>query len=172
MAPSLAAQLLQEHDQERRRLARELHSTAAQQLAALQFTLEIPGSPRAEAIKLASECAAEIRRLCYALHPPLLDEMGLVAALTGRLKQIEADLPPSLGRLSPAAEIALYRIIEEALPEISRLRLRRNAKSVILEFDLPRPSRLMRERIKGLNAKLTVKRGSIRLTVPLTSAES
>lgn len=179
---SLAAQLIGDRDRERRDLARGLHANAAQQITALQFNLEVAAnlagqaSPRAakalaDCLSLAGECAVEIRRICYALHPPLLDEIGLTGALRSRadLQKITADLPETLPRLAPEVEIGLFRIIEEALPRITRLRLTHTAKSVKLELDLRSASSMIRERVRGLRGRIATASNSLRITVPLKS---
>jgi len=179
---SLAAQLLQAHDQERRRLARALHNTAAQQLAALQLNLSIVASsaenlPRraaralSESAELATACALEIRNISYSLHPPLLDEMGLVAALRASADAAKVDLIAldSVGRLPPEVEIALSRIVEEVLPRISRLAVKRTAQSITLEFDLRAVSPAIRERVRSLKGRIAAKSAVQRITVPLRS---
>jgi signal transduction histidine kinase len=180
---SLAAQLLEAFDRERRRLARALHSTAAQQAAALQFNLAIVAQselpPRAakalsDSIQLAGECALEIRNISYSLHPPLLDEIGLAAALRActDAAEIDADLPQSTGRLPEHMEIALFRIVEEALPHISRLGLKRGVKTLTLDFDLRAASPAIRERVKYLKGRIAAKSGALRITVPLGSTNA
>lgn len=181
MPPSrLAADLLLARDRERRELSRTLHTNAAQQLAALQFHLDLllqsAGALPANAAEaldscasLASACALEIRRICYALYPPLLDEIGLAQALRSRadLQKIDADIPESLPRLAPDTEIALFRIIEEALPQITKLRLAKNRTSLTVELDLASPSAAIRERVRGFQGKIAAGPGSTRITVPL-----
>ncbi|HLH38189.1 MAG TPA: histidine kinase [Bryobacteraceae bacterium] len=182
-----AAHLLKLHDRERRELCRELHANAAQQIAALQLKLELlmqgnsPLPPKAaqvlaECCSIAGECAREIRRICYSLHPPLLDEMGLAAALRSRpeVRKIAAHLPESLPRLSPEREIAIFRMIEEALPRISRLSLTRKGRSLIVELDLPALPEAIRGRIRGLQGRVTMTPGGVRITLPIqpTAEES
>jgi len=169
---SLAAKLLAERDKERRCLARRLHSTAAQQLAALQFKLDMAArEPKAisDSQALTLDCALEIRRICYELYPPLLDEMGLTAALSSGhlLREIDAHLPKSLGRLPQEIEIGIFRIIEEAAPRISRLKLERKPRSLTLEFDLRAPSPEIGERVKALKGRIAARSGTLRITVPL-----
>src|ERR1700680_639143 len=88
----LSSTLLQFEDDERRRIARQLHDTVGQSLAALQMNLclikDSPASfdPRSfralmNSVALTQTCALEIRNLSYALYPPLLDELGLLPAL-------------------------------------------------------------------------------------------
>lgn len=135
----LSMRLLQAQDEERRRLARELHDSTAQHLAALTLNLAnlrrlTTGiSPQAESLcsdsnMLASQAADEIRNLSYLLHPPLLEATGLIGAVedyaqgfserTGIKMRVEA--PPDFGRLSPEAELALFRVVQESLANVLR----------------------------------------------------
>jgi PAS domain S-box-containing protein len=136
----LSGQLLQVQDDERRRLARELHDGAGQILAALNMNLEslqeaIKGqiAPRmnhrlGESIRLANQVMKETRTLSYLLHPPLLDEAGLRDALHwfvgGFIErsgiQTELEISPNFARLSRELETAIFRIIQESLTNIHR----------------------------------------------------
>jgi PAS domain S-box-containing protein len=133
----LSGRLLRLQDEERRRIARELHDTTAQSLAALAMNLTVVKdsardlSPRArtclsESLGLAEECSREIRTLSYLLHPPLLDEAGLGSALrwfvdgyTQRTGiHVDLEIPPELIRLPGDVELALYRVVQEGLTNI------------------------------------------------------
>jgi PAS domain S-box-containing protein len=133
----LSGRLLLSQDEERRRIARELHDTTAQSLAGLAMNLSVVRdstphlSPRArtclsESLKLAEECSREIRTLAYLLHPPLLEEVGLGSALqwfvdgyTQRTAiDVDLEIPPQLGRLPGDVELALYRVVQEGLTNI------------------------------------------------------
>lgn len=155
----LSGRLLQMQDQERRRIARELHDTTGQNLGALSINLSMllaAGGldPRArealeESIALADASVSEIRAMSYLLHPPLLDEMGLASALraycdgyserTGISVDLEVSAP--LPRLPQAIEITLFRIVQEGLANIHRhsgsrtatLRLQHSSDVVELE---------------------------------------
>ena len=135
----LSGRLLRLQDEERRRIARELHETAAQSLAGLAINLTVVKdsaadlSPRAsaclsESLELAEQCSREIRTLCYLLHPPLVDEAGLAPALrwyTAGFAQrsgieVHFDVSPGFGRLPGEHELTLYRIVQEALTNIHR----------------------------------------------------
>jgi len=136
----LSGQLLQVQDDERRRLARELHDGAGQILAALNMNLEslqeaikdqIPPSLNhrlGESIRLANQVIKETRTLSYLLHPPLLDEAGLREALHwfvgGFIErsgiQTELEISPNFARLPRELEIAIFRIIQESLTNIHR----------------------------------------------------
>ena len=133
----LSGRLLRLQDEERRRIARELHETAAQSLAGLAINLNIVKtsaadlSPRAsaclsESLELAEQCSREIRTLSYLLHPPLVDEAGLAPALrwyTAGFAQrsgieVHVEVSPEFGRLPSDLELTLYRIVQEALTNI------------------------------------------------------
>jgi PAS domain S-box-containing protein len=133
----LSGRLLRLQDQERRRIARELHDSTAQRLGALAMYLsEVKKSapdlsPRArtclsESLELAEECSRETRTLAYLLHPPLLDEVGLGSALrwfvdgyTQRTGiHVDLEMPIQLARLPEDIELALYRVIQEGLTNI------------------------------------------------------
>jgi signal transduction histidine kinase len=134
---NLSARLMTLQDEERRRLARELHDSTAQSLAALEINmsaLEKTGDPT-EAKRLAAESGEisrqvvdELRTISYLLHPPLLEEAGLVFALRwladGFTKRnsipVVVDVPEDFPRLSPELETALFRIVQESLSNIYR----------------------------------------------------
>ena len=136
---SLSAQLLRLQDQERHRLARELHDSLGQYLAALGWNLSILNAAREDlrkapqkaiddSIRLASQCGAEIRTISYLLHPPELDMMGLEPAVRSYVEgfsersgiRVDLDFPPELGRLGEDIELTLFRIIQECLTNILR----------------------------------------------------
>jgi two-component system NarL family sensor kinase len=135
----LSGRLLEMQDEERRRIARELHDNTGQNLGALSINLSMilaadtNLNPRVrealeESIALADSCVREIRTMSYLLHPPLLDELGLVSALraysdsyserTGVV--LELDFPAEMPRLPHPVEIALFRIVQEGLSNIHR----------------------------------------------------
>ena len=138
----LSARLLQLQDEERRRIARDLHDVTGQELAVAAMsldhlirTLDRPGLDKHKAITAITESAGlvhkveqEIRTLSYVLHPPLLDEMGLGSAVNwyidGLVKrsgmQIETHIPSEVKRLSVDKEIALFRVIQESLTNVLR----------------------------------------------------
>jgi PAS domain S-box-containing protein len=135
----LSGRLLRLQDEERRRIARQLHETAAQGLAGLAVNLTIVKTSDAnlnsraraclyESLELAEQCSQEIRTLSYLLHPPLVDEAGLAPALRwytagfARRSGIETqvDVSPEFGRLPSDLELTLYRIVQEALTNIHR----------------------------------------------------
>jgi signal transduction histidine kinase len=126
-------------DDERRRIARELHDSTAQNLAALSLNLStvseagdgLPPLARqalTEALDLANQSTREMRTLSYLLHPPLLDEVGVSAALRWYADgfaqrsgiQVDLRIPPELGRLPSDLELTLFRIVQECLTNIHR----------------------------------------------------
>lgn len=156
----LSGKLLQTQDAERRRIARELHDSAGQLVAALQMQLT---PMKGEAEKVSAELAAgigeslnliqqlsqELRTVSYLLHPPLLDELGLPSALRWYVEgfaersriDIRIEVPPDLGRLPADMETALFRIVQESLTNIHRhsgsnraeIYIRRSADDITLE---------------------------------------
>ncbi len=156
----LSGRLLRLQDEERRRVARDLHDSMGQDLVALAATLgqlrtSIPASNRtlrklaAESESLADHCIREVRTLSYLLHPAMLDEAGLADAIlhfvegfTKRTRiQVDLALPPDLGRLARDTELTLFRVVQESLTNIQRhaetpraeIRIRRDPRKVTLE---------------------------------------
>ena len=129
--------LSQSQDDERRRIARELHDSTGQKLSVVAMNMAIvenqAGSPGTAPNKLLSESSSlirdisdEIRTLSYLLHPPLLDECGLESAIQMYSRginrreglDVELDMPHRLQRLSEEAELALFRIVQASLTNI------------------------------------------------------
>jgi signal transduction histidine kinase len=136
---ALSGRLLQAQDEERRRIARELHDSAGQLLTALNMNLvpvqsEVhklsPGAVRAvnESLQLIEQLSKELRTISHLLHPPMLDEAGLEFALQWYVEgfaersniETDFDLASDIGRLSRDAEIAIFRLVQEALTNIHR----------------------------------------------------
>jgi PAS domain S-box-containing protein len=134
----LSTRLLTLQDEERRRFAREIHDGLGQELAAAKMILDgILGKNSSPTIRQAASEASElvdraiqqVRTISHLLHPPLLDEVGLVSALRWYLEglsersgietQLQVD-PPDLGRLRPELETAVFRIVQEALTNMFR----------------------------------------------------
>jgi signal transduction histidine kinase len=152
--------LCQSQDEERRRIARELHDSTGQKLAALDMTLSkvqrtIPTQPR-ECDEILLECRSltrtvsdELRTLSYLLHPPLLDECGLNAALqcymTGINQRngllVEVEIPQNLRRLSEEAELAIFRVVQASLTNVhlhsgankATVRIEQNLAGIVVE---------------------------------------
>lgn len=127
----LTGQVLSAEDNERRRIARELHDSTAQKMASLIMMLDLaqarPGSwPEARA--LAGDILDELRSFSYLLHPPFLDELGLAVAMRTYLEgfqsrsgiAVDARLPEGLAPLPPDTSLALFRILQEALSNVQR----------------------------------------------------
>jgi len=135
----LASRLQQSQDDERRRIARELHDSVGQLLAAISMNVS---RVKTEAHKLSppvaklvdgnlsmiAEISDEIRTISHLLHPPLLDEVGLASALRwyvdgfSERSKIETTLevPKNLNRLPPDMEIAIFRAVQECLTNVHR----------------------------------------------------
>jgi PAS domain S-box-containing protein len=156
----LSLRIMKLQDEERRHVARELHDSASQTLAVLGMNLSLlagfagDSNPRltsklAETQTLFDQLTREIRTTSYLLHPPLLDESGLVPALTWYVQglaersQLEIDLqiPHDLGRLPREGELAIFRVVQECLANVLRhsgsqkasIRITRGESSVSVE---------------------------------------
>ena len=135
----LSGRLLQVQDEERRRIARELHDSAGQLLAAINMNISKVArekeklSPSAakcveENANLVEQALVEIRTMSHLLHPPLLDEVGLESAIRGFIEgfakrsKIDVNLvvAPGFERLSPDQEIAIFRVVQECLTNVHR----------------------------------------------------
>jgi PAS domain S-box-containing protein len=158
----LAATLVHIQDDERRRIGRDLHDSTGQGLAALELSLtrlarmmepaaNSAGALLDDCVALARQCSTEIRTASYLLHPPLLDEIGLLSALrwlADGLRQrsgikIDLELPEAMERFPPEHELALFRVAQEALTNVHRhsnspsvtIRLFEQDGAVILEVE-------------------------------------
>jgi signal transduction histidine kinase len=157
----LSARLLQLQDEERRRIARELHDSVGQMLAALSMNLagvraDIDLLTKTTAVltdseDLVREMSKEVRTISHLLHPPLLDEAGLASALRwyvdgfAQRSKIEVDLdcPNDFGRLPRIVETAAFRLVQECLTNIHRhsgsptakIRLRHSDHEVTVEVE-------------------------------------
>jgi PAS domain S-box-containing protein len=191
----LSAELMRLQDEERRRIGRDLHDSTGQTLAALELGLSqlMQDAPMAadrrrelleHCVQLATQCSAEIRTASYLLHPPLLDELGLLSALRWLADgfhqrsgiEMRLDLPGTMHRLPPDDELCLFRIAQEALTNVHRhaaspwaaIRLKIQSNSVMLEiedagrgFDAKTPAlgvglAGMRERIRQIGGIFSV----------------
>ena len=156
----LSGRLLHLQDEERRRIARQLHDTTAQSLAAISLNLSrisresgATSGPIREAVdesmELTQQSIAEVRTLSYLLHPPMIDEGGLLPSLRWFVRGFEQrsgirstlEAPAEIGRLPAEVETAVFRIVQEALTNIHRhsgsavagIRLERNPGDIRLE---------------------------------------
>ena len=157
----LSGQLLLLQDEERRRIARDLHDSTGQDLVALsttlsQFHASIPSSSRklrklaSQCQVLADQCIRDVRTLSYLLHPPMLDESGLDDAIrhyaSGFTQRtgidVQLEMSPRLGRMNPDVELALFRVVQESLTNIQRhsgsplakIRIERDFGKITLEI--------------------------------------
>ena len=149
----LSSRLMTLQDEERRRIAREIHDGLGQELAAAKMILDgimakdsSPSMRQAanDSSQLVDRAIKQVRTISHLLHPPLLDEVGLVSALRWYLEglsersgievQLEVD-PPNLGRLRPELETAIFRIIQEALTNMFRHSGARNGMVSVKEGD-------------------------------------
>jgi len=134
----LTAQLLNLQDEERRRIARELHDNAGQALSALAINLGVVTNDLgrlmntvrtvSDSASLVKQMSDDIRTMSYLLHPPLLDEMGLVPALRSYIEgfaerskiAVDFECPEEFGRVPPEVETAVFRVVQECLTNVLR----------------------------------------------------
>jgi signal transduction histidine kinase len=157
----LTGRLLELQDNERRRIARELHDSVGQTLAALSMNLSTvttdieslmkTASIVADSAALVKDLSGDIRTISHLLHPPLLDEAGLSSALRWYIEgfadrsKIRATLefPHGFGRLSREVETAIFRVVQECLTNIHRhsgspsamVRISRSSIDVCIEVE-------------------------------------
>jgi signal transduction histidine kinase len=136
---ALSSRLITTQDEERRRIARDLHDSVGQLVAALSMNngmalLESGNlSPAAsnalrQNTDLVQQLSKEIRTMSHLLHPPLLDEIGLLPAIrlfaegfAERSKvEVNVELSPEMSRLAPHVEISIFRIVQECLTNVYR----------------------------------------------------
>jgi len=155
----LTGRLLHLQDEERRRIARELHDSVGQSLAALSMNLKSFGATIERVVKeagkisdsnsLVNDISTEIRTISHLLHPPLLDEAGLASALRWYIEgftersniRVELELPGHFDRLSRDLETAIFRLVQECLTNVhrhsesavARIRLIRSEDEIRLE---------------------------------------
>jgi signal transduction histidine kinase len=155
----LSQRLLKVQDDERRKLARDLHDSTGQTLAALKMSVsslqeKCEEDPTTLALvsdvaQLADRAVEEIRTMSYLLHPPLLDEVGFACAaewyIEGFAKRsginVKANIANSRERLPKKVEIALFRVLQESLTNVHRhsgtsdasIRFQHETEAVILE---------------------------------------
>ncbi len=132
----LSARMVEQHEEERRRLSRELHDETAQVFSAVKMELGVlrEGAPEATADRLAHVLAMVdtgirgIRSVVHSLRPSLLDDLGLLPALRSLTTEfaqrsgltVELEAPATLGAMSKDAELALFRALQEALANVAR----------------------------------------------------
>ena len=149
----LTGHLLQLRDNEQRKLARELHDSVGQTLAALSMNLSAvradmerltaTAANLTDSEGLVQEMSKEVRTISHLLHPPLLDEAGLASAVrwyvdgfSQRSKiKVDLDLPDDFGRLPRELETAIFRVVQECLTNIHRHSGSSTARIVLRHFE-------------------------------------
>jgi signal transduction histidine kinase len=157
----LSARLLQLQDDERRRIARELHDSVGQMLVALTMNLSAVRldverlskitHALTDSENLVQEMSSEVRTISHLLHPPLLDEAGLLSALRWYVEgfvrrskiEVDLDLPDNFGRLPRESETAIFRVVQECLTNIHRhsgssvakIRVRQRDRDVLVDIE-------------------------------------
>jgi PAS domain S-box-containing protein len=199
----LSAGLMRMQDEERRNISRQLHDMTGPIMSSVLMNLAIVERDSAalsershtalqEAEALVRRCSSDIRGISYVLHPPLLTEVGLAAAVqwcldsfsqhTGITTHLEADTDP--GRLPEEMEISLYRILQECLTNIQRhshsrtaqvhigisgdrltLEVRDQGKGTAGAFEERMGIKGMRERVNELGGSLEILSGDGGTTV-------
>ncbi|HET7892029.1 MAG TPA: sensor histidine kinase [Candidatus Sulfotelmatobacter sp.] len=135
---SLSLHLMTLQDEERRRIARELHDTAGQTLAAMKMSIALiaqadGGNPELARLvddlnALTDEALQEVRTASYLLHPPLLDEAGIASAARWFVEgfsrrsgiQVDCDIPEKMERPPRDCELVLFRVLQESLTNVHR----------------------------------------------------
>lgn len=132
----LASSVVRAQDEERRRIARDLHDSTGQNLIAATLLLGrienlLPAAAKpivGQLEETLQQSIREVRTVSYLLHPPLLDEAGLGPALRCYVDgysersgiAVDLEVAPDLERLQPDAELAVFRLVQEALTNVSR----------------------------------------------------
>jgi signal transduction histidine kinase len=156
----LSWQVLRIQDEERRHIARELHDSAGQNLAVLGMNLAaiaLKAKKRApemsesvdQALEMVQELTKEIRTTSYLLHPPLLDENGLPAALSWYIRGLSErsgldtafSISEQFGRLPRDLELVIFRLVQECLTNIHRhsgsktanIQIHRDSERILIE---------------------------------------
>jgi PAS domain S-box-containing protein len=132
----LSAEVLRVQDEERRRIARELHDDLGQKLVSAKMTMpKVAGTE--ESLQTIDEAIATVRNLSYLLHPPLLDETGLQAALhwfieglakRSGIKTSMTITPQTFPRLARDVESTIFRVVQECLTNVYRHAKSENAR--------------------------------------------
>lgn len=157
----LSSRLMAMQDDERRRIARELHDSAGQYLAGIHMNLQallreassLSATDRervADSVTLSEQCMSEIRTISYLLHPPLLDEVGLASAIYWYVDgfsqrsgiKVELQIEEGIGELSDELKNTLFRVVQQSLANIHRhsgsvvaqVRINVDAESLIAEI--------------------------------------
>ena len=151
---ALPGQLVESQEEERRRIARELHDSTGQTMAALSLNLSVLDGKAScldeqgraalnDCLKLASEASEELRNISYVLHPPALDEMGLEGALRWYVEsfvkrsglEVDLVLPSTLPQMTESARLTAFRLVQEALTNTHRHSGSKTARVVVSHHD-------------------------------------
>jgi signal transduction histidine kinase len=170
-AHNLSAQLLNAQDQERRKIARELHDGLGQNLAAAKMIVDsfLKREPdRQKMMDLSAilhEAVASTRSISYLLHPPLVDELGFVLAARSYLEgfssrsgvKVTCELPEDGERLPRDLELTLFRVLQEALTNIQR-----HSKSTTAKVEFKADGKFASLRIQdhGVGLPLAIRQNS------------
>jgi PAS domain S-box-containing protein len=171
----LSGTLLQIQDEERRRIARELHDDLAQHVTAVKMEIDASGRNK-ELSDSMGTILQKIRETSYLLHPPLLDEAGLRAALhwyvDGLMQRSKLEIaltfhPDLLPGVSKEIEMTIFRIIQEALANVFR---HANSDSARVEVIGESEQIVVRVRDfgKGISARIARMESSAQLGVGIT----
>jgi PAS domain S-box-containing protein len=146
----LSVRLMTTQDEERRRIARDLHDGLGQELAVVKMVLgkafQEPAADSErqvciEASEIVDHAIQQVRSLSHLLHPPLLDEVGLLSALRWYLEgltercgiETSLDVQPEFPRLALDLETAVFRIVQEALTNVFRHSEARKASITLIQ---------------------------------------
>lgn len=203
---ALSQRMMRVQEEERQNLARELHDGATQNMVALSLNLAQIGNASAvtpataamieECMRLVEDCTNELRTISYLLHPPLLQELGLGRTLRGYVEgfgrrsgiEVTLTVPGDLERLGFDVELAVFRIVQEALSNIHRhshsstahIQLIRHGTALGLEISdqgrgIPPGKDMvgvgiaaMRERVRLLRGRLDIKTSSSGTTIAIS----
>lgn len=158
----LSLELMHLQEKEKRRIARELHDATSQELALLSLNLgklqrKLPAGDR-ELMELLStikdltcQCAQKIRSASYLLHPPLLQEAGLIPAISWLADgfaertgiRVNVRISSKVGRLAEIAELVIFRVVQESLSNVLR-----HSSSNVVDIRLSRYPRTIKLSVK------------------------
>jgi two-component system NarL family sensor kinase len=157
----LSSRLMAMQDDERRRIARELHDSAGQYLAGIHMNLQallresssLSRTDRervSDSVTMSEQCTSEIRTISYLLHPPLLDEVGLASAIYWYVDgfsqrsgiRVELQIDEGIGELPDELKNALYRVVQQSLAnihrhsgsEVAQIRIKLDGQGLIAEI--------------------------------------
>ncbi|HVB55776.1 MAG TPA: chemotaxis protein CheB [Candidatus Acidoferrales bacterium] len=166
----LSSEIIRSQDEERRRIARELHDSVGQYIAHAKMSLEglqKPGATKKQAKALGhitdtlDKCLTETRTISYLLHPPLLDEIGFASAARWYVEgfsersgiQVNFAIPREMKRLPGTVELILFRILQESLTNVHRHAQTRSV-DVHVQVDASEIALEVRDHGKGMPPEL------------------